>query len=446
MSETDNKKTVIKAEAVIKKHGNKPKPPKGKPVIPKRTPAKPHENDKHEQAEPKGIKPASCSDDSVEVVVKEYEYVIEGDKTLVPIPKKYASYLAASLHEVPTIANNINNYKTLGNTAYSITLEGKDVLPEQLFKKNNGSLISNLKGESSAWGKQTDVNPIDYTKTQALNLGNAVFSVAAVATSTYYLKNINDNLNDLKRAVDNVFDFLNENQKAQIKSDLEDLEDIMHNLEGYINNDVYRNVAIQKLTDINRTSSGLIRSYESGIINTLERYKEGNQKKKKAEYVKLQENFYYYTLCLKCFTLSEMLIAQIADSFGESNLKRIEKRIKSRRGKYRKIYDQISETVGDVPLSIGVVIPAVAGLIVEENLPKESEITKKVTGYADAKMEEHVDKGIRLKKGILYCDKKAMDPAIDAIEKARCLNAEKVMLVVSEEGDYYIQTDQDYIE
>ena len=32
------------------------------------------------------------------------------------------------------------------------------------------------------------------------------------------------------------------------------------------------------------------------------------------------------------------------------------------------------------------------------------------------------------------------------IEKARCLNAKKVMLVVSEEGDYYIQTDQDYIE
>lgn len=301
---------------------------KAKPVIPKNVDV---ENEitvcpnasRQEKSKTEDVQPIVLSDESTGIFIREYEYVIEGDETLVPIPKNCATYLSNAMNEVPSIANSVKNQKILGRTAYSITLEGKDVLPEQLFKKKSGSLISNLKGKNHPLGKQADINPIDFSNASAVNLGSAIFSVASVATSTYYLKNINDNLDDLKKTVKSVYDFLNRNQQTKIESYLEDLEEIANNLEEMADNEVYRDVAVQKLTTINMETAGFIKSYERSIADAIKAYAEGSKKTKKKEYENLQERFYYYTLCQEALTLTELLIAQIADKFDEKNLNRV---------------------------------------------------------------------------------------------------------------------------
>lgn len=87
-----------------------------------------------------------------EVLKEEYGMEItpyEGDlqrtgKTLIPVPEDLAAELSVVTSALPTIAANSAAGEALSKTAYSITFNGKDVLPGELWQKKNGSFISNL--------------------------------------------------------------------------------------------------------------------------------------------------------------------------------------------------------------------------------------------------------------------------------------------------------------
>ena len=111
----------------------------------------------------------------------------------IPIDKDDAIRLSSMLSATPIlVTNRIINNQVKG--LYSITANGENVLPNMLSQKNNGSYISNLKGNGKGFGKQADINPFDSSVVNAATLASSVFAVASVATSQYYLKNIDDKL------------------------------------------------------------------------------------------------------------------------------------------------------------------------------------------------------------------------------------------------------------
>lgn len=144
------------------------------------------------------------------------------------ISKDGAAQISAAVSEVPTLLTNTVLAGTLDKTAYTITFEGKAILPGELFQKKNGSYISNLKGDGGKFGKQTDINPIDNSAAKTAVLASSVFNVAAMATLQYYLKNINDKLNKIQKTTEYVLNFIEQDKQSRIESDLEILRDTVN--------------------------------------------------------------------------------------------------------------------------------------------------------------------------------------------------------------------------
>ncbi len=152
-----------------------------------------------------GIDVAQCEDIDLQDADK---YILLKDR---------ATELAPLIEQFPSLGTAIENYHLLGQTAYSITFNGQNVLPDQLFQKSNGAFLSNLKSETGVgFGKQTDISPLDFKGAQVKNWASAVFGLASAATATYYLKNIDDKLNALQDATRNILGFLEADKLAGI--------------------------------------------------------------------------------------------------------------------------------------------------------------------------------------------------------------------------------------
>ena len=96
-----------------------------------------------------------------------------------------------------------------------------------LVKRKNGAYMANQKGEKHGLGKYADIELMDKGKTNIAIIADSVFSAASAATSTYYLKNIDDKLEELQETLNEILAERKLDKQSRILGDLEMLEQIM---------------------------------------------------------------------------------------------------------------------------------------------------------------------------------------------------------------------------
>ena len=279
----------------------------------------------------------------MEIVPYDGGELLANPGSMIPVPSDVAAHLSVVTSAIPTLTANAITHEALGKTAYSITFNGKDVLPDQLWQKKNGSYISNLKGDGSSWGKQTDIRAIDNTAAQGAAVASSVFAVAAVATSMYYMKNIDDKPASLQATTKQILEFLENDKQSQVEADMEILKDIAENIDSIKDNDTLKSVKIEQFSALQREAKRNIRFYEKQIRSSLESYiaKKKKDKKEQPPLEQLRKNYLYYRICLQEYALSKLIEIQLTDTYEKSQLSRIRTEIDDLSSKHKNLISQL---------------------------------------------------------------------------------------------------------
>ena len=249
---------------------------------------------------------------------------------------------------IPTLTANYEAYNALKKSSYAIVFKGKDVRPDQLYQKKNGYFMSNLKDENGRFGKQADIKHIDNTSAKGAMVASSVFAVASMATSMYYMKNINDKLSDLQGAVKDILSFLENDKQSQIETDMEILRDIANNMQAIKANNDLKQVRLQQFSALQREAKKNIRFYEKQLRESLNSYTNNiidtmtNNPLKK-----LKKEYYYYRICLQEYAVSKLIEIQLTNSFSERQLQNAREEINKMSDKHKSLSNQIISEMYD---------------------------------------------------------------------------------------------------
>lgn len=273
-------------------------------------------------------------------------------------PDKYlvikdgATKLSPLVAQIPNQVTNSINYNTLSQNMYSVTFNGRAVLPGELYQKKNGSYISNLKSGNS-WGSQTDMQLVDTSQAQLANVANAAFGLASVATSTYYLKNIDEKLHEVVENTQSIQDFLEDDKQSRIQSDYEVLQGIISTINIIRVNPDLKAMKLNQIGRIQDEQRSNIKFYEAEIIKLLQKY--AVEKKKKASVDKLAEsirrNYCYYQISMETYSISRMLEIQLTEEFDLNYLKSVKYEFKHNNDTFIQLHDKILDDVFAAGLS-----------------------------------------------------------------------------------------------
>lgn len=283
------------------------------------------------------------------ITVSQFEgELLPGDGTLIPVPDNLASYVSTALQGVPGLATNAVNYNALDRTLYTVSFNGRNVLPEELYKKGNGHLISNLKGDGNHWGKQTDIDSFNTDFAKNVTVASSVFAVAAVATSMYYMKNINDKLADLEETTRSILEFLENDKQSQIEADLELLREIADNMDAIKDNEELMQIKLAQFAAVQREAKRNIRFYRKQIHSSLRTYTSKNKKKKQnRSFNKLRADYEYYRFCLVEYAISKLIEIQLTDGYSADELDTAREELKNLNEKHQELNKHLRSKIRD---------------------------------------------------------------------------------------------------
>lgn len=270
------------------------------------------------------------------------------DDSLIPVPDNLASYVSVALQGVPGLATNAINYSTLNNTLYTVSFNGRNVLPEELYTKGNGHLISNLKGDGSHWGKQTDIDSFNTDFAKNVTVASSVFAVAAVATSMYYMKNINDKLAGLEETTRSILEFLENDKQSQVEADLELLREIADNMDAIKENEDLMQIKLTQFAAVQRDTKKNIRFYRKQINSALRLYTSQNKKKKQHHsFNKLRSEYEYYRFCLVEYAISKLIEIQLTEGYSAEELNTARDELKELNEKHQELNKHLRSKIRD---------------------------------------------------------------------------------------------------
>ncbi|MBO4864204.1 MAG: hypothetical protein J5517_07550 [Eubacterium sp.] len=246
-------------------------------------------------------------------------------KEVIPVNKDDAIRLSGILSAAPTLISNAVINNELGGCLYTITTEGKNVIPDMLVEKNNGKMISNLKGEGGKFGKQADIEAFDSSIIDAATIASSVFAIASVATSQYYLKSIDDKLSEIQKTTRDILNFLEVDKQSKIESDFEILHEIIEQMDVIKAEDNLKSIKLEQISAIQRESKANIKFYKKLLEKALNEYKSnkmgGRQDNKIIGWVR--QDYFYYRLSLQVYSLSKLAEIMLLSNFNEKYLRNI---------------------------------------------------------------------------------------------------------------------------
>jgi len=268
-------------------------------------------------------------------------------KDLIPILKDGAAELASVLQGVPDLLADKAAYDFWQHPVYSITFDGKDVSPDMLVKRKNGAYMANQKGEKHGLGKYADIELMDKGKTNIAIIADSVFSAASAATSTYYLKNIDDKLEELQETLNEILAERKLDKQSRILGDLEMLEQIMGDMNAVKNNPEMKSFKLLQVAGIQREANSNIKYYEESLRKSNGNYLSGKVTGKGILKVRkeMQEEIYFYRISLQLYSLSKMIEVVLSDNFDIDSLRMIREDLAIKGNNYEIASDQIITAV-----------------------------------------------------------------------------------------------------
>ena len=244
----------------------------------------------------------------------------------IPVDKDNAIRFSEIFNIIPELAvNSIVSKGVDSKTLYTITLDGKNVTPDILIKKNNGSYISNMKGTGNKFGKQTDIDKFDSSVLDSATLAGSIFAVASAATAQYYLKNIDDKLLELQNNTREIIEFLDKEKSTKIESDYELLGKIIKNIDIIKTDEKIGSIKIEQISAIQRDSKANIGFYKDQLDKNLTDYKTNKKGGKQDDKIakSVRKSYYYYRISLQEYAITKLAEVMLLTNYNQDYLEEI---------------------------------------------------------------------------------------------------------------------------
>ena len=239
------------------------------------------------------------------------------------LPLSRVTTLGTAFEPLTAAFQNVINGGGATSGLYQVTIPKGAHLAE--FKNGSGYLGSVLKGNGAVGGGQAVLNPLVCNPTM-------LFMAATLATIGKKLDNIQEMQQEL-------FDFLVQKERSNLRGDLNFLTDVLNNYKYNWNNDTYKNSNYIKVLDIRQEAERKIDFYRAQITTKLNKksFFHWDQGVKK-QLEKIKSEFKDYQLALYLYSFSSFLEVILLENFESAYLDGISKKIEDYSLKYRELY------------------------------------------------------------------------------------------------------------
>lgn len=158
--------------------------------------------------------------------------------------------------------------------------------------------------------------------------------------------NIDKKLDKIQELQQEMFDYIQEKDKAELRGTLNFLMDVINNYKYNWNNETYKQAHLIKAQDIKQSSEGDIEFYRSRIKSKMKKrglLQSSSQVTKQLK--RVEDSFNYYALSLYLYAFSSFLEIMLLENFDSAYLNSISAKIDNYSLAYRELYTESYDTM-----------------------------------------------------------------------------------------------------
>lgn len=236
----------------------------------------------------------------------------------------------------------------------------------QLLLKKNGHYQATIVNEQHKF-----VDNAELISNRFDAISYSVFQVLSIATQQYYLHEINQQLTDIRRKLDQVLDFLYTDKACELYAEAQAIQFIYSNYASIMQHPEQRAAALQTIQHAKILAERNTQFYIRDISRLWDHVVQ--------EYCHIRDDLNSYTQTLSLYGVCSVLEIMISQNYDESLLVYMEKELKAHYDKHNKNIAELKGRVdaavktlkGGKPAILGIPIGAAPNPEPIENLQKE---------------------------------------------------------------------------
>ena len=251
----------------------------------------------------------------------------EEETKLVEYTKLPLSRVTAMGTAFEPIVSAVQNVMGKGTTGiYKVTIPNGTHLAQ--LKNGTGNIGTVLSNSNNQIAGQATLNPLVCDPTM-------MFMAATLA-------NIDKKLDSIMETQKEMFDYIKQKDKAEVRGDLTFLSDILENYKYNWNNDKYKTNNHIKVLDIKQKAEHKVNLYRSLIRDeATKRNLLHSDKDVKKQLSAIGDDFKEYQLSLYLYSYAAFLEVMLLENYEAAYLEGISKRIEEYALKYRELYTEV---------------------------------------------------------------------------------------------------------
>lgn len=255
----------------------------------------------------------------------------EEETKLVEYTKLPLSRVTAMGTAFEPIVSAVQNVMGNGTTGiYKVTIPSGTHLAQ--LKNGTGNIGTVLSDSSNQIAGQATLNPLMCDPTM-------MFMAATLA-------NIDKKLDSIMETQQEMFDYIKQKDKAEVRGDLTLLSDILENYKYNWNNDKYKASNHIKVLDIKQSAEHKINLYRSIIRDkAAKRNLLHSDQDVKKQLSAIGDDFKEYQLSLYLYSYAAFLEVMLLENYETAYLEGISKRIEEYSLKYRELYTEVYDLI-----------------------------------------------------------------------------------------------------
>lgn len=300
-----------------------------------------------------GLQP--CNDGSVEAQIREQlanteirlaatDIEINTDNAI-KIPFDQIASLGVGLGSLPEMFRTVTTTIDMPTLLQATDKLGNPVDPSMLQRSNDGSgMLGSFRDAANCFGQArlhtVDAGTIQNVATMPYD-PTALFMAAALAQ-------INQKLDSIQDTVNEMFEYMRQKDKAELRGNLKTLEDFLEAYRYNWNNDIWRKNSHMKVVDIKQDSDQAIIHLRAQIKSKIN--DKGPIELRIAVGARLDDvldRLKEYQLATYTYSFAAFLEPMLSENFDEANLEAIASRISERGNEYRELYTECYNAIED---------------------------------------------------------------------------------------------------
>lgn len=244
------------------------------------------------------------------------------------LPLSRVTAMGTAFEPIVSAVQNVMGNGTTG--IYKVTIPNGTHLAQ--LKNGTGNIGTVLSNSSNQIAGQATLNPLMCDPTM-------MFMAATLA-------NIDKKLDSIMETQQEMFDYIKQKDKAEVRGDLTLLSDILENYRYNWNNEKYKASNHIKVLDIKQSAEHKINFYRSLIRDkaTKRNLLHSDQDVKK-QMSSIRDDFKEYQLSLYLYSYAAFLEVMLLENYEVAYLEGISKRIEEYSLKYRELYTEAYELI-----------------------------------------------------------------------------------------------------